>query len=341
MRLFARLATLLVLATRATTVAPSGVSLQPFGAVSIGTAEIVFTVDGDGRNIDSIAFWEAPNPSDTLMFVTAKANQRVEVWKYPFQSQLATLQHSCLGSNSRVNGVVVDQETDLLYVSVGRSRNVCLFALPQLSFVSSFQAPADLGGEPNLGLLKLSSGQTRVHVTDDVIVYVHDAATGSFLSQFVPSKGLETVVGDSFYQALYIPDENGGTGVYAYDPDGNPYLKDGTNNFGGGGVFNHDGEGILIYSCPSDGSSDNGEGLIVVSDQTSPSGFEFFNRKTWEYLGTVTISGVENTDGIASTQQASPTYPLGVFSAVDDDRSTVGVGWDTILEKTGLSCGSG
>ncbi len=31
-----------------------------------------FELNGKGKNIDSIAFWEAPDPTESLMFVTAK-----------------------------------------------------------------------------------------------------------------------------------------------------------------------------------------------------------------------------------------------------------------------------
>lgn len=313
-------------------------NLKPFGKVHISSREVAFVVSGDGTNIDSVAFWEAPNSENTLMLVTAKGNRRVEVWKYPFEIQSGTLQHSCFGANTNVNGVVVDQQTDLLYVSVGSSRSVCVFSLPDLLFVHAFQAPADLKSEPNLGLLRLANGETRLYVSADDIVYVHNGATRELITQFIPSRGLETLVGDEFYQALYIPDEDGMTGVYSYDPNGFPYRRNGADHFGGG-VFDSDAEGIFLYTCPSDGRTDNGEGLIVVADQRRPSEFEFFNRKTWEHLGVVTIEGVENTDGIASSQQSSEAYPMGLFAVVDDDSSTVGVGWEKIFRKTGFSCG--
>ncbi len=45
-----------------------------------------------------------------------------------------------------------------------------------------------------------------------------------------------------------------------------------------------------------------------------------------------------NTDGVASTQQAMPGFPLGLFAAINDDRSVAGIGWDAILGATGLGC---
>ena len=60
---------------------PSAESFAPFGTVAI-TPD--WELEGAGTNIDSIAFWEAPNPEESLMLVTAKGNQLVEVWRHPF-----------------------------------------------------------------------------------------------------------------------------------------------------------------------------------------------------------------------------------------------------------------
>jgi hypothetical protein len=55
-----------------------------FGMVTVSPA---FELDGKGKNVDSIAFWETPDSSSTLMFVTAKDNDLLEVWQYPFIRQ--------------------------------------------------------------------------------------------------------------------------------------------------------------------------------------------------------------------------------------------------------------
>ena len=98
---------------------PAAALSQPeFGRVEVAPQ---FELDGAGRNIDSIGFWEAPDPANTLMFVSAKKNQLVEVWKYPFlNNEQKPLTHKSFGAGTRVNGVVVDQELDLLFVAVSR-----------------------------------------------------------------------------------------------------------------------------------------------------------------------------------------------------------------------------
>lgn len=304
-----------------------------FGIISVSPN---FELNGAGNNIDSIEFWKAPDSTETLMFVTAKGNSLVEVWKYPFEGNEQTpLIHSTF-SNDQVNGIVIDQEADLLYISIGSSSStVSVFSLPELNFIMNFSKDgANYHSEPNLALLNLSNGDKNLYVSADFLVYIHNAETGEFLDEFTPERGLETMAGDDFYQRIYIPDENNRTGVYVYNPDGTPYTNNGSNVFGGGGIFNSDAEGIFVYKCPLNNPIDNGEGFIVVSDQrSSQTDFEFFDRITWEYLGTLNITGVSNTDGIASYPYSLPDFPLGVFAAIDNDGSVAIVGWDKIFEE--------
>jgi hypothetical protein len=313
----------------------SNVSLEPFGTVTIAASDIEFDVSGDGENIDSIGFWEAPEPAQSLMFVTSKDNSSIEVYQYPFKSQQTTI--SC-GDAS--NGVWVDQENDILYITERDNSNVCAYDLPALDINDSLSfttSATSNQSEPNLTILNLQNGQSRIYVSYDKTVYYHDAGTGESLGQFTPSEEVETMFGDDYYQVIYIPDERQPTGIYSYDADGNPAGS----LFGVPPVFQKDAEGISIYKCLSTGGDDNGEGLIVVSDQHGDlTQFEVFNRKTKAHLGTINISGVNLTDGIAITQQSSSDYPLGLLAVIDGDTSTVGVGWDTILGGTGLSCGS-
>ena len=306
--------------------------LRQFGRI---TVDPDIELNGKGQNIDSIEFWKAPDSSQTLMFVTAKDNQLVEVWKYPFIGNEQTpLTHSTF-NNSQVNGIAIDQDINLLYISVSYpSSTISVFSLPDLTFVKNFNRNgADYKSEPNLTILKLSNGTKNIYVSMDYTVDIHNEETGEFLSTFTPEKGLETMAADGYYQRIYIPDENGRTGVYVYKPNGDIYTDNGSNDFGGE-VFGADAEGIIVYTCPLNNPVDNGEGFIVVSDQrTDKSDFEFFDRVTWEHFGTLNITGVSNTDGIASYPYPLPDYPLGVFAALNNDSTIVLVGWDKIFDE--------
>ena len=306
--------------------------LPQFGRINIDPD---FEVNGSGQNVDTIEFWKAPDSSETLMFVTAKGNQLVEVWKYPFQNNEQPPLTNTTFNNSQVNGLAIDQDTDKLYVAIGDpSSTVSVFSIPDLTFQMNFNKQGvNYHSEPNLTLLNLNNGNKNIYVSADFIVYIHDAVTGSYISEFVPEEGLETMAADSFYQRIYIPDENNRTGIYVYNPDGTPYTGNGSNQFGQG-VFDADAEGIIVYNCPINNSIDNGEGFIVVSDQRlDKTDFEFFDRQTWEHLGTLNLTGVSNTDGIASFPYPLPDYPLGVFAALDNDHAVAIVGWDKIFDK--------
>lgn len=349
--------------TPSPTSTPTGTVAPPppgsFPTFGVATVTADFTAAGAGANVDTIAFWEAPDPSASLMFVSSKNVSLVEVWKYPYASaadQMTPLTSDCLSASvdSATNGVLVDQESDLLYVASNFSPNVCVFSLPDLTLVRTITSGADYGLEPNLALITLPTGEKRLYVSNDRIVYIHDAVTGAKVSQFTPTKGLETMWGDTHDQVLYVPDENSRTGVYAYRPDGTPYSRDGRTVFGDATIFDSDGEGILEYTCPASGVGDDGSGLIVVSDQidnaVSGNDYEVFDRRSWAHLGTIKLrlpagGFVYNTDGIASTQQGSGRYPAGILAAIQDDASVVGVSWSKLLQaisvQTGVTFGCG
>jgi hypothetical protein len=320
--------------TPARTVSPDA---RPFGEA---TVEPAFELEGPGSDIDSIAFWEAPDVAGTLMFVTAKDNDLVEVWRHPFvEDEPESLIHPSFGTESQVNGVVVDQLTDRLYVAVSEpASTVVVFSLPGLEPVAEFLAgDRPLGSEPNLGLLR-TEDETRLYVSTGDEIIVLDAADGERLGAFEPPGGVETVAGDDHHGMLYVPDEGGGTGVSVHGPDGEPVTNNGLDRIGPD-AFDADAEGVLVYACAGEDGTDDGRGLIVVADQRlDQTEFEVFERGSWAHLGIVRIAGVANTDGIGSIQADLPGHPLGLFAAVDDDATTVGLGWDVILEATGLGC---
>jgi len=318
-------------------------------------------VGGPGVNIDSIAFWSAPRPARSLMFVTSKSVPLVEVWRHPYDSTSARtpLTHPCLGrtGDSGTNGVVVDQKSDRLFVVSPGSRQVCVFSLPRLAHIRTITSRVAYGPEPNLALLDLVHRATRLYVSDDDVVHVRSASSGRKLTQFKPRTEVEAMWGDSFRKVLYVPDEDGSSGVHAHHAAGAPYRHHSRTHFGGGGVFDADAEGILHYACKGTGRRDDGTGLIVVSDQVDAASggndYEVFDRRTWAHLGTIQLRRpggsrlVAFTDGIGSIQQASARYPRGFLAAVDDDTRVVGVGWQRVFRAISarigrpFGCGAG
>jgi hypothetical protein len=327
----------LALAAGALAAAACGAGSGSFGTVTLAPD---FELDGSGTNVDSIAFFEASDPEQTLLFVTAKGNQRVEVWRFPFAAtEQAPLVHPSFGTGTQVNGVAVDATTRRLYVAVSSpASTVAVFSLPELAFVGEIVAgAADLRSEPNLALLTRPDGARWLYVSADDVVYVHDAGSGAALGRWKPPVGLETMLADDRDQVLYVPDENEGSGVHAFTPLGEPQPRNGASRFGAD-VFDSDAEGIVVYRC-AEGAADEGDGFLVVADQRADhTEFEFFDRRTWRHLGALVLTGVANTDGVGSTQRPLPGWPRGLFAAIDDDSTTAVIGWHRILDATGLAC---
>lgn len=319
---------------------PAGADFAPFGAVALAPER---WLEGSGTTIDSLAFWAAPDPADSLLLVTAKGNQRVEVWPAPFDGfERPPLQHPSFGSGTQVNGIAVDQARDRVYVAVSRpASTVAVFALPDLGYLGQIVAGAvDLRSEPNLALLTLGDGARRLYVSADDRAYAFDPDSGAAVGGFAPARRFETLWADDHDQILYVPDETMRSGVYAYDPDGHPVTRGGLSRLGADGVFDADAEGITAYTCRDGDGRDDGRGWLIVSDQRAgESDFEFFDRRSWTHLGRLRLEGVGNTDGIASTQQPLPGHPAGLFAAVDDDARVALVGWERVATATGLGCG--
>ena len=113
-----------------------------------------FLLNGVGQNVDTIAFWEADSPSESLILVSAKHNSLVEVWPFPFHSsnQAQPIRHASF-AGGQVNGVIVGQSLDLLYVSVGEDASTAgVFSLPDGGFQRIMHDNGPLGKEPGIEL---------------------------------------------------------------------------------------------------------------------------------------------------------------------------------------------
>ncbi len=291
-----------------------------------------FLLSGAGENVDTIGVWETDRPEDTVLFVSAKENQTVEVWKIHSQEEQKPMRRP-EWKNGSVNGIAIDQDNDLLYVAVGKEpSSAFVYSLPELELKMQFiNKSRDLLSEPNVGLLKRPGKSTLAYVTSDRQISIHEAATGEQIKLFDSPTDVETVYGDEYYQCLYVPDENDRTGVNVYTPELQPFKQNGTNRFGAG-IFQDDAEGIWVYYLAGHGKPDDGRGYIIVSDQKEPlTEFEFFDRQNWKHLGTLKIEGVGNTDGICSSQRPLPGFPMGFFAAIHDDQAMAVVKWESVL----------
>ncbi len=330
-------------APAATPAVSSDPSAPPlFNIFKTATITPDFFLDGEGSNIESPEFFEAGDYRQSLLLVSGKSNDTIEIWQYPFRGN----QQSAFETKSLPNGLEIDQTEDWLLVGFPDEEKITVYKLPGLVKIMSIGEGKFDSGETNMDILTKPSGEKIVYATEKNLVRGFNLKSGQAVLTFSPQvESIEEILADDYHQALYIPEEEGikskihsGGAVLAYHPDGRPY-PDG-NNILGQGLFSGDEEGITLYKCLNQKGEDTGHGLIIVADQggAGKNGLEFFNRETWKYLGTLTLAGVSMTDGIASTQQSFPEYPLGLLAVSNNDTNTALIGWEKIFTETGIAC---
>jgi hypothetical protein len=299
-------------------------------------------LDGEGSGIESPEFYEASKYEQSLLLISGKSNDVIEIWQYPFRNN----EQSSFKTSSLPNGLDIDQAKDWLLVGFSDEEKIVVYKLPGLEKIMTIGEGKFRSGETNMDILTQSGGKRIMYATEKDLVRGFDLENGKETLTFSPQvESIEEVLADNYHQVIYIPEENGveskmhsGGAVLAYRPDGSLYPN--SNNIFGQGLFAGDEEGITLYQCLDEDKEDTGHGFIIVADQSGEgkNGLEFFNRETWKHLGTLTLPGVSMTDGIASTQQYFPEYPLGILAVSNNDTNTALISWEKIFAETGLSC---
>jgi len=295
--------------------------------------------DGNGT-MDSVAIWVAPDPSQSLLFMTDKSRDYLEVHNAATNTYLGRIGGPGSG-NGQLNypngvGVAYGVNTgaglkDVVFAVERDNHRVSAFMLPEQTFLGSFGS-AQLG-EPYGIAFHWQGGQLQAWVTDNAgsqdRAYVFDIVptvtgiTGNLNFSFVTAGTLESIVIDPVSQRALLCDEAAGN-VMVYDLQGNFIQRFGA------GLFVDDPEGIVIYD------TGGGAGYLIVADQNaSPTQFEVFDRQTYQYIGNFT-GPTTGTDGIALTQRPLPNLPSGSFYAIDSDRTTHAYSWAAIANAMGL-----
>ena len=127
---------------------------------------------------------------------------------------------------------------------------------------------------------------------------------------FSAQKEIEAIAVDEELGYIYYSDEMVCVRKYNAEPDAN---NEELSCFGGE-YFNRDIEGIAIAKY------ENEEGYIIVSNQQEGT-FNFFDRKTNEFLYAKNLGTVE-TDGCeVYTGYLSEKFPNGLFVAMNDNKN--------------------
>ncbi len=295
--------------------------------------------DGNGT-MDSVAIWAAPDPNQSLLFMTDKSRDYLEVHNPVTNTYLTRIGGPGTG-NGQLNypngvGVAYGVNTgiglrDVVFAVERDNARVSAFALPEQTFIGSFGSGQV--GEPYGIAFYWQGSQLQAWVTDNSgsqdQTYVFDIVptatgiAGNLNFSFVTAGTLESLIIDPVSQRALLCDEAAGN-VMVYDLQGNFILRFGA------GLFVDDPEGIVIYD------TGGGAGYIIVADQNaSPTQFEVFDRQTYQHIGNFT-GPTTGTDGIALTQRPLPNLPSGSFYAIDSDRTTHTYDWAAIANAMGL-----
>ena len=306
----------------------------------------------DGKDVDSLAFWAGPEGPPWLL-----ATQKDLSYILVLDATTGELLQRVgglgdeLGQFNRPNGIAV---IDDLVLAVERdSRRVQVLRLPDFEPLGSF-------GEDVLiypyGVAVDRPGEWyEVFVTDS-----HDAAEDkrpdpeSFATRlrhyrFRPSNpGLEVELVRSFGEAtgdgalyrvesmaidrplgrLYVADElRHNLKVYSLEGE---FLG---LTFGDGRHY-YEPEGVVVLSCGSEGEPD---GYIIAADQTQPTRFLVWDRRSLDPQGGFTGEPqIEITDGVVFVPTDHESPAAGLFYATHHDVQVVAYRWADIAEAMGF-----
>jgi 3-phytase len=315
-------------------------------------------------NVDSCAVWSAPGEIDSLLFVTEKDGDRIEVWNASTGARYAprpflgeTPESSLPGDFDRPNGVWVIYHVphaagfaDVLLVTDQENLRVQVFRLPDMEYF----------GELGTGEVGKGYGIAPYHDGTDLLVFITDnippagfpgkikkyrlrpdgaglggdllSATGSSAGN-PPLPNVESVVADHFHDRLHVCGDEGGSRNFIFRLDGSY-----TGVAYGDPQFEFNQEGINLYD------TGGGRGYLLVSDQHTdgtPNEFEIFDRATIAHIGAFTSPPggaivTKNTDGAYLEQRPFPGFPNGAFFAVNDDVNAHAYDWTDIAAALGL-----
>ncbi|MFP6738424.1 MAG: hypothetical protein VCD34_06750, partial [Planctomycetota bacterium] len=246
-----------------------------------------------GSDVDSVATWVAPDPADSLVFVTEKNGDRVEVWS-PVTGRPYAPMHFIGGDQDsddagqfdRPNAVWVvyhvpfrDEFVDILLVCEQLNGRVQIFRLPELTYFGQF-ASGDLSRQRVFG-----RGIAPYHDGEDHFVIVTDRSPiekiktyrlvengeelgAELVSSFGDEEGkdalnvVESVLVDTAQGRIHVCGDEwrtAGVGI----PGVRVFHLAGvyTGVTYGEPQFQFDVEGIVLYETGPD------DGYIIISDQ--------------------------------------------------------------------------
>jgi myo-inositol-hexaphosphate 3-phosphohydrolase len=318
-----------------------------------------------GADVDSVAVWrDRKQPGRSLLFVSSKQHDRIEVYSAatglahapPFIGGEPNSEEP--GQFDRPNAVWVlydvpwkESFRDILLTTEQLNSRVQVFALPELTYLSSFGVDQIERGH---GLAAYEDGSSFfVYVADSLaandakikkyrLLEEEDGYGAELLRAFGVTAGpgllyggVESILADPAYDRLHVCGDEapGRPEVIVYDLGGN-YT--GVNY--GDPQFEYEQEGIALYETGRD------QGYMIIADQYEPSQpaeYEVFDRATLASLGHFENPPssplvTQLTDGVYLCQMPLPGLPNGAFYASDNDINVNAYDWTDIAEAMGL-----
>ncbi|HKU61105.1 MAG TPA: hypothetical protein VJQ44_07815 [Gemmatimonadales bacterium] len=304
-------------------------------------------------NIDSPAVWHGPKGQHWLLS-TAKTTHVLVVNDAATGAPIRRVggPGKAKGQLLRPNGIAVID--DLALVVERDNHRVQVFRLPEFTSLGTFgddvlRLPYGLTVFPDK-----EAGHYTVYVTDNYEMPDETVPPDSLLGQRVrqfrvgvtPSgisaesvkafgetagpgvlKVVESIEADPSHDRLLIAEElEGGSVIKEYTLEGKF-----TGRLVGPGLFPHQAEGIILYSCGDTA------GYWVTTDQSlEVNTFHVFDRTTLAHLGSFRGNTTLNTDGIALTQRGYGAFPNGAFFAVHNDGNVAAFSWAAIADALKL-----
>ena len=290
-----------------------------------------------GEEMDSLAVWQRSDGPDWLI-ASAKQGQRLLVFDAETGARIGA--HGGPGSEpgrfQRPNGIAV--AGDLLFVVERDGARVQVLRLPGFEPVGQF-GQEELQTPYGLWLDTRQAGAVTAYVTDSFMAdfanrvlpapqrlaervkrYRVAERDGKLEVRYLGAFGdtgedgalrmVESIAGDIAHDRLLIADEDRrvGSTLREYSLQGR-YL--GRNL----PPFASDAEGVVLWSCGDDA------GYWIAADQTDPTRFRLFDRKTLAPAGSFSGRHTALTDGVALHAAATPRFPRGALFALHADNA--------------------
>lgn len=297
-------------------------------------SETYLTEWDEADNVDSPAIWHK-NEKDGLIISTMKEADGLLVHDLNTGKEINRIgkEGNGKGEFDRPNGICVID--DYCFVVERNNKRVQVLSLPDFKSLGFFGSDF-LINPYGISVRKMGNAYD-VYITDNYetedegipadtlldkrvlnyYVEIDDIVNSKFLSYIgdTDEKGALRIV-----ESIYVDSENNNL-LIAEEDERNTHIKIynlETGKFSGKnmgeGIFINQAEGIALIDCGK------GKGFWVSTDQgKGGNAFHFFDRTSFEYIGTFRSEKTQNTDGIWLSQMKSEKFPNGVFVAVNND----------------------